>query len=96
MGPGPIYSNKQEMQRKEYKKRLKLPCRCAPRDYISYEIATLPSVARNDTFIFYIIIESVTELLSNYNRSLFNEKSPVPLNQLFNIFSTSSLSTSRT
>ncbi|KKN37266.1 hypothetical protein LCGC14_0765360, partial [marine sediment metagenome] len=28
------------------------------------EIATLPSVARNDAFIFNIITESVTELLS--------------------------------
>ena len=60
MGPGPIYSDKQEMQRKEYKKRLRLLRRCDPRDYISYEIATLPSVARNDTFIFYITTESVT------------------------------------
>ena len=73
-----IYSEKQERQRKEYKKRLRLR-----------------RSARNDTFIFYIITESVAELLSNYNRPLFNERSPVPLNQLFNIFSTSSLSTSR-
>ncbi len=53
MGPGPIYSiysEKQEMQRKEYKKRLRLP-----------------RSARND------IIKSVTELLSNYNRLLFNK-----------------------
>ncbi len=50
MGPGPIYSEKQEMQRKEYKKKLRLP-----------------RSACND------IIKSVTELLSNYNRLLFNK-----------------------
>ncbi len=65
MEPGPIYSaaiysEKQEMQRKEYIKILKLPYLCDPRYYISYEIATLRSVARNDTFIFYIITKSVT------------------------------------
>jgi hypothetical protein len=43
MGPGPIYSDKKEIQRKGYKKRLRLPRRCAPRNDISYEIATLRS-----------------------------------------------------
>jgi len=38
---------------------------CAKEDsLLSYEIATLPPVARNDNFIFNILTESVTELLS--------------------------------
>ncbi len=42
-------------------KKLRLPRRYAPRnDNLLYEIATLPSVARNDTSIFNIITESVT------------------------------------
>ena len=42
-------------------KRLRLPRRYAPRnDNLLYEIATLPSVARNDSFIFYIITGSTT------------------------------------
>ena len=34
---------------------------------MKYEIATLPSVARNDTYIFSIISESVNQLVSINN-----------------------------
>ncbi len=41
-------------------KKLRLSRRYAPRnENLLYEIATLPSVARNDTSIFNIITESV-------------------------------------